>query len=530
MKNILGLILIAISTLSMAQITIQAETATLVGTQVESWEQGYTGTGYVTGLDNEGDKLTINFTVPTTASYKLEITYSAGSYKEQNLLVNNISQGKLLMPVTNGFETSTVGGVFLEAGAASITIESVWGYVLIDKFTLTEKPPHNYNITTSLINPNTDAKTVAVWDYLKANYGKKIISGQIDNWDNLVAVAGKEPKIAAIDFQPYTQGYNYNWRNGAHAIGWKDAGRTEELIDWYNSTEGCGIATIQWHWSSPSGSTPGVNSFYTNQTTFSVTNAVDPTKPEYDLIIEDIDSIATQLKKLETAGVPVLWRPLHEAGGAWFWWGAEGSEAALELWDIVYDRLTNHHNLNNLIWVWSTPEEDWYPGNDKLDVFGFDSYPGAYNYATQKAIFDQYYELCAGEKIIAMTENGPIPDIDALKTQDAMWSYFSSWNEHVINENTTVHIQSSYANSLVITQDDPCGVISGDELVNKELSLYPNPTTGPVKLKGNSLYVVYSITGKEQLRGNSDMVDLTALPDGVYLIQQEGLIDKVIKE
>lgn len=38
-------------------------------------------------------------------------------------------------------------------------------------------------------------------------------------------------------------------------------------------------------------------------------------------------------------GVPVLWRPLHEAGGKWFWWGSHGASVTIKLYDIMFNRL-----------------------------------------------------------------------------------------------------------------------------------------------------------------------------------------------
>jgi len=95
-----------------------------------------------------------------------------------------------------------------------------------------------------------------------------------------------------------------------------------------------------------------------------------------------------QMKRLADLDIPILWRPIHEAGGGWFWWGAHGPAPALALWDMIYDRMVNHHNLHNMIWVWSTPESAWFPGNSKVDIVGYDSYPGAYNYGTQKSMYD----------------------------------------------------------------------------------------------------------------------------------------------
>ena len=51
--------------------------------------------------------------------------------------------------------------------------------------------------------------------------------------------------------------------------------------------------------------------------------------------------------------VPVLWRPLHEAYGGWFWWGACGPKAFEQLWRLMFTRFTQVHQLHNLIWVYT---------------------------------------------------------------------------------------------------------------------------------------------------------------------------------
>jgi mannan endo-1,4-beta-mannosidase len=79
------------------------------------------------------------------------------------------------------------------------------------------------------------------------------------------------------------------------------------------------------------------------------------------------------LKRLRDAGVPVLWRPLHEASGnawhtPWFWWGAKGAEPYKKLWNMMFDRMNNYHGLNNLIWIysinWDNKDSSWYPGKN----------------------------------------------------------------------------------------------------------------------------------------------------------------------
>lgn len=137
---------------------------------------------------------------------------------------------------------------------------------------------------------------------------------------------------------------------------------------------------MQWHWGAPTGlydtaEHPWYRGFYTDATDFNIETALKDTKnANYTLLMNDIDTIAVELKKLQSASVPVIFRPLHEAEGAWFWWGAKGPEPAKKLWDILYDRLTNKHKLNNLIWEWNSVAASWYPGNDKVDMVSADTY------------------------------------------------------------------------------------------------------------------------------------------------------------
>jgi mannan endo-1,4-beta-mannosidase len=266
------------------------------------------------------------------------------------------------------------------------------------------------------------------------------------------------PMLRGSDFQHYTVGYPYLWNNG-FTFGWEDNGNTDSMINWYNRTGKMGIVAFQWHWHSPSGGKVGTNTFYTNSTTFDVSKAVQNGTDENIAIIRDIDSIASQLKKLQKAGVPVLWRPLHEASGngaidgsqAWFWWGAKGAVVCRKLYDIMYDRITNYHNIHNLIWVWSSPQPAWYPGNDSIDIVGFDSYPGAHNYTIQKSTFDGLYNLTGGQKLITLSENGPIPDPENCILMDAPWSYFMSWGDLVTGQNTALHINDVYGSPYVLS-------------------------------------------------------------------------------
>jgi len=222
--------------------------------------------------------------------------------------------------------------------------------------------------------------------------------------------------------------------------------------------------------------------------------------------------------------VPVLWRPLHEAGGTWFWWGAKGPVACKQMYQIMYDRLTNYHGLNNLIWVWSTPETEWYPGNDSVDIIGYDSYPGAYNYDSQKSAFDRLYTLTNGNKLIAMSENGPIPNPDDCLTYDAPWSYFMSWSSLVTDQNTNQHIIDVFNNQNVLTLEvvaDLKNVVNNNKAA---YTIYPSVADDIVYIVGEpySRVELIDLNAKVVLSSTANSaqtIDVKQLPGGFYILK-----------
>jgi mannan endo-1,4-beta-mannosidase len=217
---------------------------------------------------------------------------------------------------------------------------------------------------------------------------------------------------------------------------------------------------------------------------------------------------------------------LHEAGGTWFWWGSKGSAVCKALYDILYDRITNYHGIHNLIWTWSSVERDWYPGNSKVDIIGYDSYPGEFNYTVQKTMFDQLYTIVNGEKLIAMTENGPIPDIDKCFTTDAPWSYFMLWGNSISFSNSAEHYDSVFANSKVLTIENSgsCVVTALNDKQAKESAsiLYPNPfrEAAQIQISKPFEYEIIDLAGNrwEKGKGKGTLEVGRTIPSGVYLI------------
>lgn len=100
-----------------------------------------------------------------------------------------------------------------------------------------------------------------------------------------------------------------------------------------------------------------------------------------------LDKVARFLKSLKDPStgqlIPIIFRPYHEHTGNWFWWGAGHCTAReyKQLWRHTVKYLNQKHKLNNLLWVYSTDKftskehyMERYPGNDIIDLMGFDIY------------------------------------------------------------------------------------------------------------------------------------------------------------
>jgi len=185
--------------------------------------------------------------------------------------------------------------------------------------------------------------------------------------------------------------------------------------------------------------------------------------------------------------------------------------------------MTNYHGLNNLIWVWSTPETDWYPGNAAVDIVGNDSYPGAYNYDPQKSAFDRLYQLNGGTKLIAMSENGPIPNPDDCLTYDAPWAWFMSWSDLVTAQNSNQHIIDVFNNALVLTLESPTDVNELSADPNTAYKLFPNIVRDIINIEGKPYSRVELINTKGLLvfssKNSSGKINIQNTPNGMYLLK-----------
>lgn len=428
---------------------------------LSSSSQGdFTGEGFVL-LANGNSQADFTFEIEAEGNYNINIV-SAGesSSASSGTILLDGSELPMYTINTNKFSESVHVNDLFTAGEHTLSFKGGKEKIYLDSFSITATGAvdlSQYEVKRELINPNASEETKRLYNFLCDTYGKYTISGQYSS-DNMGPSCaefykikdqtGETPAILGLDFIEVSPSRVENNVN-------RDAYETEEeyqaairqrsdetakvLIDqaedWYLNQNG--IVTFCWHWNAPANTLTSEwwRGFYSDSTSFSLAKAMNGEDPEgYNTLINDIDTLARYLKVLDDNHIPILWRPLHEAGGdpkwhnPWFWWGSSGSSAYIELWKLMYDRLTNYHHINNLIWVWNGQDPDYYVGDEYCDIVGYDIYPQGGDTSSQKPIYDLMKSTIGENKIIALTENGVIPDPEATFADGSRWSWFATWN------------------------------------------------------------------------------------------------------
>ena len=415
---------------------LEAERALLTGNPVPyitTATAGYSGTGYVSGIQDSTARVNWSFTA-NPGLYRLTIRFrSPFGQKGFDASINGHGFSGMF-PQNNSFADFDSGLVQLVAGANTLQIGGGWTYFEIDRVVLAPAtaPAPPLPVPATLCDSNATFAARMLMKSLVADYGRVTWAGQHDA--NEIALiqntTGRKPVIVSGDLIDYSP--------TRVQFGGMPVNYTENQIALQNSGHVLGLI---WHWNAPTNLINTVGhewwrAFYTDSTTFDVSAALTNTNSaEYAFILRDIDAIAVQLKKVSTNNIPVLWRPLHEASGGWFWWGAKGSGPFKALWRLLYQRLTVYHNLHNLIWVCTNIDPTWYPGDDVVDILSVDDYPSDITDPLQ----NDWNPLIAqfnGKKLITLSEFGGIPDIERMHLFGVWFVYFAPWTGSYIESAT----------------------------------------------------------------------------------------------
>ena len=169
--------------------------------------------------------------------------------------------------------------------------------------------------------------------------------------------------------------------------------------------------------------------------------------------IQRLDSVAAGFRQLQDSGVTILYRPLHEMNGAWFWWGSQSPTLPLKqdyaaLWRHLFNYFTVTKGLHNILWVFSPSarpssatnpvfkhDTTFYPGSDFVDIVGVDVYEDTLD-------IPSHASLRSYGKPLALCEFGPGASSSAapgrydyrillqqVKSKYPEFVYWMSWND-----------------------------------------------------------------------------------------------------
>ena len=524
-------------------------------------------------VDMGSGNLLFNVDMPKDGYYTLFINYKLPSdrtNKIQNLTLNGNSAGQVSFGLTDEFTViKGAGKIKLSKGKNTIGIEKSWGWVQIDYIEITEFEATPWNISPTPVTPEPTESAQKLYGFLLENFGKRTISGVMTErpFENngqytpqdfttqtelsyINKASGKNVALVGFDFlhatgaksdEQWYQGYTHASLEMAKTV-WKAGG----------------IPAFNWHWKDPM---KEVEAFYTQSsgntpyTEFSITKAYDSeTKKwktesdEYKAIVRDMEIVADSLLTLQKEGIALIWRPLHEASGAWFWWGTDGAEPCVALYKLMFDTFVNKKGLHNLIWVWTTDEAtdalDWYPGDEYVDIVGRDYYyyPREANHASLISSFEKVKEMYGAKKIVTLSENGSVPYPDSMKADGANWSWFMPWYgdyamESWANDNNAESWKTVMNNEYTITLEDMPG---WDKYKVEPIAIKPTaPTAAQSKVdvsgnivsftaaKSGSVSVdVFGMNGKHiatlyngNIKAGSYSFSLENMPKGRYIVR-----------
>lgn len=311
---------------------------------------------------------------------------------------------------------------------------------------------------------NASPEAVALLDYLYQISGKHTLVGQ--HCAPLVGSTRLAVAFRATNRYPAVFGQDFGFSPPGT---WDGINFRQQIVDeairrW---NEGF-IITLMWHAVRPTEDEPGEfsSSVQGPLSQEDWERLITPGTEVNDRWKAQVDVVASYLRQLRDAGVPVLWRPYHEMNGKWFWWGQRGGEYGYKkLYRMLFERLVHFHRLTNLIWVFNTNEvrtdvdaqgtghpvhgyDVYYPGADVVDVLATDVYRT--NFAPQ--VYNDLLAL-AGDKLIALGEVGKVPSPDVLRDQPR-WVWFMHWGDPVgYGPDRAVFVQT-YQSDAALTLDE----------------------------------------------------------------------------
>lgn len=186
-----------------------------------------------------------------------------------------------------------------------------------------------------------------------------------------------------------------------------------------------GVITISWHLNNP---LTGKTAWDPAPGTMASVLPGGSRHAIYKSWLDKVTVFMNGLKGSRGEFIPVIFRPFHELNGNWFWWGGKNAtpDEFKKLWVFTVSYLRDEKGLHHLLYAYNTDryssKEEYmekYPGNEWVDVIGFDIYQR--NNSNEKFIAD--LDKMLSTLVVIANENNKVPALTEFggNLTDSSW-------------------------------------------------------------------------------------------------------------
>jgi len=266
------------------------------------------------------------------------------------------------------------------------------------------------------VDRHASRETLNLYRNLKKLMGRGFMFG---HQDDLAYGVGWKYIRGRSDIRDVTGDYPavYGWELGRIELGWAvnlDSVPFDKMKTFIREGyDRGGVITISWHLNNP----------LTGKTAWEpAPGSVASVLPGglkhalYKSWLDRIASFMLDLKGSRGEYIPVIFRPFHELNGSWFWWGGKNCspEEIITLYRFTVSYLRDSMNVHNLLYAYNTDRFassaaylERYPGDEWVDITGFDIYQG--NNIAKNEDFVQELDNSLGMLESIAREKGKIP-------------------------------------------------------------------------------------------------------------------------
>ena len=232
-------------------------------------------------------------------------------------------------------------------------------------------------------DPQATPETRALYRNLNKLAGKYILFGHQDDpcygvgWKYLPGrsdirdITGQYPAVFGFDLGRIELGLAYNLDSVPFA-------KTRVFIQ--EAYERGAVITLSWHLNNP---LTGGTAWDNKSGAVASILPGGPGNALYTIWLDRVADFLASLKGRNGESIPVILRLFHELNGGWFWWGKDqcSPDEMIQLWRYSIHYLRTEKNIHHLLYAFNTDKFysgteylERYPGDDFIDIVGFDIY------------------------------------------------------------------------------------------------------------------------------------------------------------